>query len=140
MTFVCLEKLNNSFKILINSNEIKYISSVKTIHFQTWEQYILNSISVRSKTYNNEWKKLDPQPPLENNNESSNKILIPGKFDALCPISLKGDWLKVAHGCLNKEEQGNDCKNYLSRCENKITGWIKWKEGNKLLIKIHYLM
>jgi hypothetical protein len=55
-------------------------------------------------------------------------------------MEMRGDWVKVKYDCFYNDEnnkyEGQPCQNFVNQCQNPLIGWIRWKQGNKLLIEI----
>lgn len=139
--FVCLNKTEKYYKILINYDQVKYLPRIKEYQFVTWEDYILRSFGIH-RLSPRENKSIAYQPVRVKPMEQSDSIKLPTGYELLCPDEIKGDWVKVRYDCFyakNDTYEGQPCHDYIDKCNNPLTGWLKWKEGNKVLIGI-YLM
>lgn len=138
MHFVCLDKTAKAYKVLNGKADIKYFPQKKGYNFITWEKYILNSFGVRRIT--NQVDKSINNQPLRKQPGSTDTVAIPKGLEMFCPVKLKGDWLQVNYDCFYNDEDskhdGEPCSNYISKCKDPVTGWIRWRDGNKLLIDI----
>jgi hypothetical protein len=51
--------------------------------------------------------------------------------------------VRVNYDCFynreNNSHEGEPCYNFINECQNPVTAWLKWKQGNKLLIDIMLL-
>ena len=59
----------------------------------------------------------------------------------LCPIFLKGEFIKVRIGCqegsFDESMEDEMCPQILKQCNKKgIEGWVRWKENEVLKIDI----
>lgn len=132
--FVCIKETEKSYQILINFSDVKFLPKSKKYNFITWESYITQSFGVKRNMSNiKNSLKINP-------NKNSNNIEIPKGQELFCPIEIKGDWLRVTYDCFYNNQdnkyEGEHCKNYIENCQNPITGWLKWKKENNLLIDI----
>lgn len=135
MHFVCIGENAKSYKILTGPFEHKFLPKRKEYEFKTWEKYILESFGVRRKIES------EPKQQLkEQSTEDSKDLKTPEGFELFCPMEIKGDWIKVKYDCFynakDSQYEGQPCNNYIDKCDNPLTGWIKWRNQNKLLIDI----
>ena len=134
--FICLESTSKYHKILINESKIKYSPTTNLYQFITWDKYILQSFGIRRNNQGNHEKE-----PLRNSSYAKSEIvLIPEGYEMFCPIEVKGDWVKVKYDCFYNEEsnlhEGEPCSSFIEKCKNPVTGWLKWRENNMVLIDI----
>ncbi|RYU90065.1 hypothetical protein EWM62_11020 [Mucilaginibacter terrigena] len=138
MHFVCLSQTSKVYTVLNGKADVKYLPRVKGYDFITWEKYILSSFGVKRTTENGS-RPVNDQP-LRISPGSADTVVIPKGLEMFCPVKLKGDWLKVKYDCFYNDEdtkhKSEPCNSYISECKNPTTGWIRWHEGNKLLIDI----
>ncbi|MES2780857.1 MAG: hypothetical protein V4651_13270 [Bacteroidota bacterium] len=139
MHFVCVGKTTNAYKILINYSEIKYLPNTQKYAFETWDQYIMGSFGIKRLTDDSgDHSKILPlrTTPFDN----ATTVTIPEGYELFCPISVKGDWVHVQYDCFYNDENNTHvdepCSNYIDKCKHPLTGWLKWREGNKILIGI----
>jgi hypothetical protein len=132
MHYVCLGHYGRSFKIIVDSSEVKYVPDTKDYQFKNWNDYILESFGISRKT--------EPiiQPVRKMPNVDSPNITIPDGLEMFCPMEVQGDWIKVVYDCFyqSDEHTGEPCHDFINECKTPITGWIKWKERQKILIEI----
>jgi hypothetical protein len=135
MHFVCIGENAKSYKILTGPFEHKFLPKKKEYEFKTWEKYILESFGVRRKT-----EREPKQQFKEQSTENSKDLKIPEGHELFCPMEIKGDWIKVKYDCFynaeNNQYEGQPCNNYIDKCDKTLTGWIKWRLQNELLIDI----
>ena len=91
-----------------------------TLKFETWEKHILRTFSVLFEEKEN---------PLRENPNGELKKVEQSKIERFAAVEVKGDWLKVQWD--TEDNPNNDLK-------KTDFGWIKWKEGEKLLIELFY--
>ena len=108
----------NCYEIIVDNNSRlrKYIDikNQPTLRFIPMNEYVLNAFSVSyDEATNPLLKSLKGKEKL--NFEDSTNFLIR-------PLELSGDWLQVSRTDLNTNE--------------KTIGWIKWRNGRKLLVTI----
>jgi hypothetical protein len=124
--FICLEKNKNYFKILINDKEEGFLKTDNK-YFKTWESLLINSSVERLNIKTNPLK-LKPA-----DNSDTKKLEYEIKVDRLEVIDvIEKDgqhWLKVNYSKSGKVP----CDKGIADCE---VGWVKWKTGDKLLVKI----
>ena len=137
--FVCIERTNKYFKVLVNFSTVLYLENNKENIFTTWNDYILSSYGIRRLTSNSgeisESQNLKSEP-----DDKSETLEIPEGYELFCPIEIKKEWLKVQYDCFYNEEEnpneGKPCNEYIDKCKNPTVGWIRWKKKNKILIDI----
>jgi hypothetical protein len=126
--FVCLEKTNDYYKILINENEEGFLKNDGDRYFVSWESLLVNKIVERVDI------KTNPLRLKPGDNETIINLDFEIKADRLEiveVIEIKGEsWVKV-----------NYSKSGKVGCDKLTTddigeGWIKWRRGDKLLVNI----
>lgn len=140
LQFVCLASDPNTYTVLADSTTVKYIrKSTDGIVFKYWNEYILESFGIRRKRADeltNKSSHLLRAAPAE----SAPSIDVPSGHEMFCPMEVQNDWVKVRYDCFYNREQnpheGEPCHNFIDQCENPVTGWLKWRDGNELLIDI----
>ncbi len=129
MYFVCLAKTARSYKVLNNGSEVRYLPRTKAYHFITWEKYIMSSLGIRNN-----------DQPLRVKPGGADTIIFPKGLNMFCPVKVQEDWLQVKYDCFfskdDNDHEGEPCSAYISDCGDPATGWIKWREKNKVLIEI----
>ena len=72
--------------------------------------------------------------------DSADAISLPPGHEMFCPMEVQGDWLKVQYDCFYNDEdnkyEGQPCHNYIGKCTEALTGWLRWRKDNKLLVDI----
>jgi hypothetical protein len=119
----CIEKTATRFKVVVNEETglIKFLPNSSKLKLQTWEEYVMNVFSI---DFNSSYVKIYDRiggTPLKEILES-HKIKIPKE--------IKGEWMRIIW---------SDTEEYPSDTSEIRTGWIKWKEGNKIIVTIYHL-
>jgi hypothetical protein len=120
----CVRKIDGRYEVIVNKETKlkKYVrADDSTMKFETWEEHIVNVISV---SFNQ-----DENPLLE---VPGGQPIIKKFFDKPRFISkeVKGNWLRVQW--LRNEPLTNEAAIYDS-------GWVKWKKDGILLIELEYI-
>ena len=137
MQFVCVDSTADAYKILTDYSTAKYVTKKSGVEFKTWTKYIMDSFGIRRER----GADADVPPPIKREpSEASASITIPVGHEMFCPIEVRGDWVKVKYDCFYNLEQnlheGEPCHNFIGECDVPLTGWVRWRKGNKLLIEI----
>ncbi|TXD53157.1 MULTISPECIES: hypothetical protein [unclassified Polaribacter] len=125
--FICLEKNSKYYKILINNSEIGFIPNNEKYIFKTWET-ILMSASV---------ERIDKQNLIRNSpKEKDEKIIINScKYESMKVIDIIEQngkfWIEISFA--------TNCEAYPENNAERKTGWIKWRNSEKLLVRIQLL-
>jgi hypothetical protein len=139
MHFVCIAKSEKAYKVLVNFSDVKYLPKTKKYEFKTWDEYISQSYGIRRLLNENGdvSKKYTLRIKPEDNSDT---LAIPNGLELFCPMKIEGDWIKVRYDCFYNEEnnsyEGEPCHNYINKCKNPLTGWLRWRKENHLLIDI----
>jgi len=94
--------------------------TVKNLKFETWEKHILKTFAIEFNKNEN---------PLRRTPNGIIKNVDFSKIERFSAVEFKGEWLKVNWD--TESNPDNDPK-------KADFGWIKWKEGEKLLIDWFY--
>lgn len=124
MHYICLAKMPQAYKILVNDAEIKYVPRTNKYTYKAWEDYLIeNTVSYLNEGETSAENRLVRQLPDEKSDIINTKGV--SFFHA---FKVKGEWLKVKW---NENE-----KPYLSDSKTKYkhSGWLRWRIKNKLLI------
>ncbi|HYG39528.1 MAG TPA: hypothetical protein VD908_12950 [Cytophagales bacterium] len=139
MHFVCIAKSEKAYKVLVNFSEIKYLPKTKNYDFKTWDEYISQSFGIR-RLINNKGDFSKNYSLRIKPNDNADTLVIPKGHELFCPMEIKGDWIKVRYDCFYNDEnnsyEGEPCHNYIDKCKNPLTGWLRWRQENQLLIDI----
>jgi hypothetical protein len=146
MHFACTGETENAYQVLINRSETRYLPKKKENQFQTWEQYLLHSFGVRRKTEIADENEKPLTDVRKAPNDTAAILPIPAQatgHEMFCALQVQGDWLQVKYDCFYNDEdskyEGQPCHNFISKCADSQTGWLRWRQNNKLLVDI-YLM
>jgi hypothetical protein len=139
MHFICVGATNKSYKILVSHSDVAYMPRTRNYTFARWEDYILASYGIRRN--GNKGDETTDLLPLRTVPSDSGVVLnIPEDYEMFCPIAVRGDWVKVKYDCFYNQEnspyEGQPCHEYINQCNNPLTGWLRWRQGNKLTIDI----
>jgi hypothetical protein len=110
------------FQVVVNNTTGKYywIKTNKSTSFLTWQGFLKDKFGVSRLTALKQ--KIRKLPSLQ-----STEIFYKGK-DCFQVKSMKGDWIEIF--------SAEYCDDSYTDTKNKVkSGWIKWREGNKLLIE-----
>jgi thioredoxin-related protein len=120
--FRCLTVQNNWFKVIVNNEngETLWLKKNELTTFKNWENYLTEMFGVARLP--NHQQKIRVSPI-----ENSDEIIYKGQ-DCFQVKSMKGDWIEIftADYC---DESYTDSKAKIK------SGWIKWRQGNNLLIE-----
>jgi len=141
MHFVCIDSTEKAYKVLINYDELKYLPKTKDYVFKSWQDYINESYGIRRLTAEGKnISKIHLQPLRKSPVNEADTLVLPAGYEMFCPVEIKGDWLRVKFDCFynddNNKHEGEPCRDYIDQCKNPVSGWLKWKDGNKLLVDI----
>jgi hypothetical protein len=121
LIFDCIKTTDHYYQVTINqkTKENGFIKkSDNKFIFETFEQYI-NDWASTAFDFDRSKNPLRTEPS-DNSRIVLNENLDKYKIWRVEKIELKGEWLKVK--TLDKEE-----------------GWIRWKSGNKIIIKLYFV-
>ena len=125
--FICLEKNSKYYKILLNDSEIGFIPNNENYIFKNWETILMNASVER----------IDKQNLIRNNpTESDNEIITNNcQYETLKVtdvIERNGEfWIAISFA--------TNCEPYPKENAERKTGWIKWRNSDKLLVRIQLL-
>jgi hypothetical protein len=93
----------------------RYMTLTKTIEFITWEERVMRSLITINP---------DVSPLRTSPNDSAGSVTPFNNF-VLKAVEMRGDWIRVI------------CDSNCSSCySTNITGWLRWRRGEKLLISL----
>jgi hypothetical protein len=134
MHFVCTGTTEKSYRILVNYKAIKYLPKTSAYRFHTWESYLLQSYGVRRR------QEGSILPLRKMPDDHADTLAIPAGQELFCPVQVQGDWLQVKYDCFYNEtdhpHEGEPCREYIGECETPLTGWLRWRSDQHLLIDI----
>ena len=119
--FRCIERKNGWFKVIVNNetNDALWIKKSQEINFSSWEDYLIGMFGV---------SRLMPKSnPISSLPTTESTIIMFNYVDCFEVVSMKGDWIEIrsASYCEIEEDQRIN------------SAWIRWKEGNYLLIEYY---
>ena len=120
--FRCKSKANGWYEVIVNNRTGKtfWIKKQRFTKFLTWEAFLKSEFVVyRMSRYKQAIRKLP--------SNVSTKIKYVGE-DCFEVKSMKGEWIEIFTSDFCKSGYGENKKTILK------SGWIKWKNGNTLLI------
>ncbi|MBS1795884.1 MAG: hypothetical protein JSS81_18665 [Acidobacteria bacterium] len=115
----CVGEDKNRYEVIVNEETglKKFVKkNDPTLKFQTWEDHITKAFAVDFNRNENHLRET-PQGKIKTGE-------LPSEV-TFHPVKMEGDWLKVSW---DVAKQG----------DNAGSGWIKWKENQKLLIELSY--
>jgi hypothetical protein len=106
-------------EVVINNDDgsALWIKKSEATKFFTWEEFLKNVYVVSRMN--------EKQPIKDNPNSSANEIQYKGS-DCFKVNSMKGEWIEIY--------ADNFCDDNSTESVLK-SGWIRWRDGNKLLIE-----
>jgi hypothetical protein len=118
ISFYCLGINEKGYRVLINDTTEKILLKSDLFKFEPWHVHLLKGyIEFDSSTNPIRIRPDDTSPLLDK--EYSNYTFIAER--------VKGDWLKIR------------CKSGCPDCDEKLFfGWIKWKNGENIIIRVLY--
>lgn len=113
----CVGEDKSRFEVIVNEETglKKFVRKTdKTLKFETFENHILKTFSIDFNRTEN---------PLRKIPEGEIKVVDLPKEVTFHPVEIKGEWLKVRWDNTKKDTD---------------FGWVRWKENDKILIKLFY--
>ncbi len=111
-------KDKRGYKVFVNGSW-KYIRLGKDLIYKTWNEHLINDVYIVSESKN----------PLYEKNNLKSKVLADKNTYSYKVVKVEREWLEVE--CL-KECEG------CPHDKKKLKGWVKWREGSKILIDLYY--
>lgn len=101
-------------------NSVKYIKKGRYMEYLTWSNYILRSFVVTTD-----------KNPLRIEPKATSKIILDLNYSELSFVcnEISGDWVKVS------------CNAACEGCpdgDKMVSGWIRWRENGKIMLKLYY--
>ena len=120
-SFRCLVSSREWYKVMVNNETgtTLWLRNSEMTEFKNWQGYLKSMLSVTRSTE-------FPQNIRVTPTDDALEIDYLGS-DCFSVISMSGDWIEISTPdyC---EEIGNEVKTSI------ISGWLRWRNGNKLLI------
>ncbi|MCK4979581.1 MAG: hypothetical protein KAS62_04250, partial [Candidatus Delongbacteria bacterium] len=120
-TFRCVEEKDNWLEVIVNNENGKtyWLKKTDLTIFYSWENYLKEMFGIERIPD-------QPQKIRTSPNDDSEEIDYEGQ-DCFVVRSMKGDWIEIT--------TPGYCDKIFTDFKTPIkTGWIRWREGNKLLI------
>ncbi len=120
--FRCLTVNNNWLKVMVNNEteENLWLKKSDLTTFNDWEHYLKEMFGVARLS--DQQQKIRSSPT-----DNSEEISYHGQ-DCFQVKSMKGDWIEIF--------TADYCDGSYTDSKTKIkSGWVKWRQGNKLLIE-----
>jgi hypothetical protein len=108
-------KINKKYFEIFIDGEWKYIEDTN-FKYQKWNTFL-------KQTYIQLYEK---DKIYSKKSIASKQLIFPNDLNFRI-IKVSGDWIKI------------ECNTVCEECNHKITGWVKWKDGNQILINILYV-
>ena len=121
LLFKCLSYDGKRYSVIVNDqkNLIKYIDAGNIWKLRDWNDHVVNKVASIGIEFDDIKIKSKPD------NQSDDIAFDVDKLDpAIDPVEIKDEWMKIRFWQSDKE----------------LYGWIKWKEGNQILVSLWYLM
>ena len=121
LLFKCLSYDGKRYSVIVNDqkNLIKYIDAGNIWKLRDWNDHVVNKVASIGIEFDDIKIKSKPD------NQSDDIAFDVDKLDpAVDPVEIKDEWMKIRFWQSDKE----------------LYGWIKWKEGNQILVALWYLM
>ena len=111
--------------------QVKYMKRTKGYRFRAWDSYIMESAGISQDdddvdNYNSFIIRKEPSI-------NADTIFSNYQGGTLCPLEVKGDWVKIIYNC---SPEGTPCTEIKKDCNNPKTGWVRWKKKNEVLVVI----
>jgi len=116
------------FQVIVNEDTDSKLWLKKSSDFKylSWEEFILNTVSIIPINPKDNPLLMKPT----NGSETINTPLL----DCLSPVSINGEWLKV-------KVEPTVCDRFNEIPKNQIiSGFVRWKRKNKLLINYYLVL
>jgi len=120
--FRCLTAKDNWLEVMVNNEteETLWLKKSDLTTFSDWENYLKEMLEVARLP--DQQQKIRSLPT-----DNSEEIIYHGQ-DCFQVKSMKGDWIEIF--------TADYCDESYTESKTKIkSGWIKWRQGNKLLIE-----
>ena len=120
----CVKEEKNTYDIIVNevTGLTKTIQKSPALKLQSWKDYVLNVFAIGFKSNQQAIYKTIEGQLLETNH--------PTPLSIIQPREIKGDWMRIIW-------RKND--DYPEESKQHYSGWIKWKEKDKILIRLFHL-
>lgn len=109
-----VEDLGRSYRVVVNSATglEKRIAKEAYLEFVTWEDYVRNAFAITFESRAN---------PIRTTPGAASLVTPPANDRDYFPVQIEGEWLQIKW---DPEGPSN-------------RGWIRWREGNRLLVRVY---
>jgi len=122
----CIGSVEDQYEVVVNENSglRKFVKKDDPLFkFQTWEEHILNLFAVGVNESRN---------PVLSKPDTGERIQVP-KGVNFYPDRIDGAWLRIRWDESESEEANN-----TNRKQSIRYGWVRWKDGNNIIIERFY--
>lgn len=110
--FRCKTKESNCYEVYVSESKTMWIENKDFTEFLNWEAYLINMFNVELKDISTQNIYSKPFDKSE---------IIEWKANCFKVKQMQKEWIEI--------ETAEHCKS-----EKKISGWVKWRNGNEILI------
>lgn len=116
-TFRCKTKIEDCFEVYVSDTKTMWIKATHYTHFTTWESYLQGMFSI---------ERLNPETQEIYSRPYPKSAIIEATEDCFKVLQLSKDeeWIEI--------KTADHCET-----EDKISGWIQWRDGDNILIDYH---
>lgn len=114
----CTGEDNNRYEVIVNEDTglKKFLKKDPALKFQSWEEHVKGAFAVKFNQVEN---------PLRESPDGKARKDLP-KEVPFHPVEAKGEWLKVRWGESQQPKK------------DTASGWIKWRDGDQILVELFY--
>lgn len=126
LVFKCVGVVGEWYQVIVNENSglRKFVKKDDPLFtFQKWEDHIINLFAVGVDGSTN---------PVLSRPENGERVQVP-KGVNFYPDRIDGVWLRIRWDESESEEANN-----TNRKQGMRYGWIRWKDGNNIIIELFY--
>ena len=118
LVLIPIAKEGDKLGVLVNDETVKYIDANSDIfHYQSWEEHLLEKVYAID---------LNKNQQLRRKPSADAEIVDKDAQGVYQPVQVLNDWLKVRW---QSEKSAKQTKQ----------GWIRWKDGDRILLKFLYI-
>lgn len=116
----CIRELGSFYEVEVNheSGLTKKMRKSELIKLISWEDYVLNVFSIGFD---------DKLNPICENKEGNTLEINLSDEVIFQPVEIQGEWMKIKWS-----------KDFFVENPKFDYGWVKWKEGNKIIIELYF--
>lgn len=133
--FACAGQTKNAWKLQGADGTVFWVKKEMRHSFRTWEGYLQQSFGIR-RALLSEAKK--SQPLRVKPSAIAASVAIPAGEERFCTMAVKGDWVQVTWDCHHGDPayQGQNCHEVIGDCAPPVSGWLRWRSGQELLVDV----